>query len=410
MLDAIRNVVIGWVKAVGRLLAQIRKELIQVRRRPGAFISLILGPFLVMAVFGLGYTGVRSPLETVVVVPQGGVDAPEDLPSDQQFYQDLAGPALNITEVTTDADWARRELEAGRISTVVVLPADAPQRIRAGERAQIEVLVNEVDPVQVAYTGFVADIITSQINREILTRMIAEGETYAVTRLDEEPLAVPAEVIAAPTEMTVSNVAAIQPSVVIFFGPAVLALVLQHMAVTLTALSFVRERMSGVMEVFKISPVTSVELVLGKYLGLGIVGAVVATITTLLLITILGVPMLGDPWWVVMVIFLLTFASLGLGLLISVVADSERQAVQLSLLVLLASVFFSGFVLPVEEFSPAVRLVSYSLPVTHGIQLLQDVMLRGWIYSWWQVTTLAAIGIVLFVLTTILLRRTIRAR
>jgi ABC-2 type transport system permease protein len=410
MVDSIRAFVLGWVKAVGRLIAQVRKELIQVRRRPGAFISLVLGPFLVMAIFGLGYTGVRSPLATVVVMPEAGVQAPEELPRDAQFYQDMAGPALDIVEITSDEEWARRELGAGRISTVVILPEDAAQRIRAGERAQIEVLVNEVDPVQVAYTGFVADIITSQINREILTRMIAEGETYAVTQLDGDPLTVPPEVIAAPTEMTVSNVAAIQPSVVIFFGPAVLALVLQHMAVTLTALSFVRERLSGVMEVFKISPVTSVELVLGKYLGLGIVGAIVATVTTLLLITILGVPLLGDPWLVVLIVFLLTFASLGLGLLISVIADSERQAVQLSLLVLLASVFFSGFVLPVEEFSPAVQLVSYSLPVTHGIDLLQDVMLRGWIYSWWQVTTLAAIGIVLFVMTTLLLRRTIRAR
>jgi ABC-2 type transport system permease protein len=300
-------------------------------------------------------------------------------------------------------------MSSGR-STVVILPADPAAAIRGGERAEIEVLVNEVDPVAVAYTSFVADIISSQINREILTRMIEEGEAYALTRLDGEPLTVPAEVIAAPTQMTVSNVAAFQPQVVIFFGPAVLALVLQHMAVTLTALSFVRERMSGVMEVFKVSPVTSIELVLGKYFGLGIVSAIVATITTLLLVFVLGVPLLGDPLLVVAIISLLTFASLGLGLLISVIADSERQAVQLSLLVLLASVFFSGLVLPVEEFNPAVQVVSYSLPVTHGIQLLQDVMLRGGTYAWWQVRALAVIGIVLLVLTTILLRRAIRAR
>jgi ABC-2 type transport system permease protein len=406
----VKGLVIGPVKALSRLLAQIRKELIQVRRRPGAFISLVLGPFLVMAVFGLGYTGVRNPLETVVVMPEGGTDAPQQLPRDAQFYQEMAGPALDIQEVTADEQWARDQLAAGRISTVVILPADPAAAIRGGERAEIEVLVNEVDPVAVAYTSFVADIISSQINREILTRMIEEGEAYALTRLDGEPLTVPAEVIAAPTQMTVSNVAAFQPQVVIFFGPAVLALVLQHMAVTLTALSFVRERMSGVMEVFKVSPVTSIELVLGKYFGLGIVSAIVATITTLLLVFVLGVPLLGDPLLVVAIISLLTFASLGLGLLISVIADSERQAVQLSLLVLLASVFFSGLVLPVEEFNPAVQVVSYSLPVTHGIQLLQDVMLRGGTYAWWQVTALAVIGIVLLVLTTILLRRAIRAR
>jgi ABC-2 type transport system permease protein len=401
--------ILGWRKSFARLFAQIRKELIQVRRRPGAFISLVLGPFLIMALFGLGYTGVRSPLETVVVMPESVEGMPEEMPRDREFYQELAGPALEILEVTHDEQWARDRLAEGYVSTVVILPSNPTETIRRGERAQIEVLVNEVDPINVAYTGFVADIISSQINREILTRLVEEGETYAVTQLDGDPFPVPADVIAAPTQMRVTNVALIEPHVVRFFGPAVLALVLQHMAVTLTALSFVRERLSGVMEVFKVSPVNSLELVLGKYLGLGIVGAIVATATTLLLILVLGVPMLGPVALVAAIIALLTFASLGVGLLISVVADSERQAVQLSLLVLLASVFFSGFVLPVEEFSPAVQVFSYSLPVTHGIHLLQDTMLRGGTYAWWQMTTLAAIGIVLFVLTTLLLRRTIRS-
>jgi ABC-2 type transport system permease protein len=406
----IRGALMGPLKSITRLIAQVRKELTQVRRRPGAFVSLVLGPFLVMALFGVGYTGVRSPLETVVVIPPGGGGVGEELPREVDFYQSMAGPALNIQAVTEDEEWARDQLGIGRIDNVIILPADPEESIRAGQRAEIEVVINEVDPVSAAYTGFVADLMVNQINREILTRLIEEGESYAVTRLDGEPISVPADVIAAPTEMQVSNVAQTEPNVVTFFGPAVLALVLQHMAVTLTALSFTRERLSGVMEVFKVSPVTSVELVLGKYLGLGIVGAVVATATTMLLIFILGVPLLGSPYLVAAIIFLLSFASLGIGLLISVVSDSERQAVQLSLLVLLASVFFSGFVLSVDEFSPAVQVVSYSLPVTHGIHLLQDVMLRGGTYAWWQLATLAIIGIVLFVLTTILLRMAVRAR
>jgi len=409
-VETVKAIVMGPLKSISRLWAQIRKELIQVRRRPGAFVSLVLGPFLVMAVFGLGYTGVRNPLETIVVMPPASDAAADELPREIGFYQEMAGPALEIRELTDDAGYARDRLARGDVAAVVVLPSNAAQTVRSGERAQIEVLINEIDPVSATYTQFVADIITSQLNREILTRLIEEGETYAVSRLDEEPLAVPAEVIAAPTEMTVTNISQTEPHVLTFFGPAVLALVLQHMAVTLTALSFVRERLSGVMEVFKVSPVTSVELVLGKYLGLGIVGALVATITTLGLTLVLGVPLLGDPWLVVAIIALLTFASLGLGLLISVIADSERQAVQLSLLVLLASVFFSGFVLAVEEFTPLVQVVSYALPVTHGIQLLQDVMLRGATNAWWQVATLGMIGLALFVLTTVLLRRTVRAR
>ena len=393
------------LKSLARLLAQVRKELIQVRRRPGAFFSLVLGPFLVMALFGVGYTGVRQPLATAIVVPEG-----VGLPTDAAFFEELSGPGLEVEAVTEDLEWARAELIADRLHVVVAVPADVSDRLRAGQRAHVDVFINEVDPVSAAYAGFLADIISAQLNREILARLVTEGESYVIERTGSEPLGIPAEVIAAPTELVVTNLSPSQPVVVTYFGPAVLALVLQHMAVTLTALSFVRERSSGVMDLFRVSPVNTFELVMGKYIGLGIVSALVATLTTLLLTVVLGVPLLGDPWLVALIVALLTFASLGIGLLISVVADSERQAVQLSLLVLLASVFFSGFVLPVHEFTPLVQGVSYSLPVTHGIGLLQDVMLRGGTQAWWQLSVLGLIGVLLFLLTALLLRRTVSAR
>ena len=103
----------------------------------------------------------------------------------------------------------------------------------------------------------------------------------------------------------------------------------------------------------------------------------IALLTFALLILGLHVPMLGDPSALAGVVALLVFASLGLGLLVAAVSDSERQAVQLSLLLLLASVFFSGFVLGTDQFNEPVRSMTALLPVTNGIQLIGDVMLRG---------------------------------
>ena len=113
--------------------------------------------------------------------------------------------------------------------------------------------------------------------------------------------------------------------------------------------------------------------------------------------------------WRALVVALLSFASLGLGLLISTIVDSERQAVQLSMLVLLASVFFSGFVLPLDQFVAPLRIAAYSLPVTHGIQLLQDFMLRGRTNQAWELLALAGIGVALFLLTSFTVRRNLRS-
>jgi ABC-2 type transport system permease protein len=177
------------------------------------------------------------------------------------------------------------------------------------------------------------------------------------------------------------------------------------MAVTLIALSVVRDRMSGTMELFRVSPVSAWEVVTGKILGFGALCAAIAMVSLVLLIVGLNVPMLGGPGVLAGVVALLIAASLGLGLLISIVSDSERQAVQLSLLVLLASVFFSGFVLPISEFNTPVRIAAYLIPVTNGIDLMQDVMLRGTIRDPWQLWLLAAIALVLLLACWMLLRR-----
>ena len=134
-----------------------------------------------------------------------------------------------------------------------------------------------------------------------------------------------------------------------------------------------------------------------------------AAALSFLLIGGLHVPLLSPPGDMARVVVLLSFAAVGLGLLISTIVDSERQAVQLSMLVLLTSVFFSGFVLPLDQFVTPLRIASYALPVTHGIQLLQDFMLRGATNESWELLVLGAIGVLLFLLTWTTVRRNLRS-
>jgi ABC-2 type transport system permease protein len=181
------------------------------------------------------------------------------------------------------------------------------------------------------------------------------------------------------------------------------------MGVTLTALSMVRERLTGAMDIFRVAPLRTLEILIGKYLAYAFFNLSVAALICFLVVGVLHVPLLSSAADVAKVILLLSFASLGLGLFISTIVDSERQAVQLSMLVLLASVFFSGFVLPLDQFITPLRVFAYSLPVTHGIQLLQDLMLRGGTNQGWELLALGGIGVVLFLLTSITLRRNMGA-
>ena len=389
------------LKSLTRISSYVGKELLETIRRPGAFVSLVLGPFLIMALFGVGYSGSRRPMEALLVLPAG-----TNLPRDAAYYQRFGQPGLNVREVTEDGQAARERLRRQEVDLVVVAPPDMEERFRKGEQAVIRVEYNLVDPILSGYAGFLSYQLTKEVNREIVTRAVGEGQQYALRQANDPSLRpIPPDVVASPTRVDAVNVAQTPPGVISFFGPAVLALILQHMAVTLSALSLVRERLSGAMELFRVAPVTTMEIVIGKYLGFGILTGAVAAVTTALLVTVLGVPLLGSVGFFATVVGLVIFASLGVGLIISVVADSERQAVQLSLLVLLASVFFSGFVLPIEEFQPAVRTAAYALPVTNGIRLIQDVMLRGGTNAVWQLGILLGTGLAYFWLTVVLLRR-----
>jgi ABC-2 type transport system permease protein len=382
---------------------------------------------------------------------------PQDsgLPRDASFYAQLAGAPLNIVEVGDDADAAEAKLQRREVELVMVAPADAGAKFRAGQQEVITVLYDEIDPVGQTYMSVLAEEFSSRVNRELIKSAVKEGDQYLL-QAGGESQPIPPDVVAAPTTTDIHNFAPVTPSVIAFFAPAVLALILQHVAVTLTALSLVRERLGGAMELFRLSPTSAGEILTGKYLAFGILNMIIAGLTIGLMVFVLHVPLLSNvPFvvliilllsfaslgigllisaladserqavqlaplvlhvpllsnvpFVVLIILLLSFASLGVGLLISALADSERQAVQLALLVLLASVFFSGFAVPLRDFDPAVRNLAYALPVTHGIRLLQDAFLRG-TWTSWNMGVLALIGGALLVATNLDLARSLRPR
>jgi ABC-2 type transport system permease protein len=390
------------LKALTRILAIVGKELISVVRRPGALLSLVLGPFLIMALFGIGYSGYRRPLDTVVVVPSS-----VGLSADAKTYQDVAGEGLHVDAITPDEQTAMQRLARQQVDVVVVVPANAQQQFESGQRTKIDVRVNVADPVEASYAVFLTRGLEAAINRQIIQRAVTEGQGYAISHGATQAAAIPADVVAAPAEADLQNIAQSKPTVVQFFGPAVLALILQHMAVTLIALSVVRERTSGLFELFRISPITTAELVTGKLIAYGIFAGVVALVTLAMLVVGFHVPQLADPGWIALIVMLLIASSLGLGLLIAAVSTTEPQAVQLSLLLLLASVFFSGFVLAISEFSEPIRTMIYALPVSNGIRLLGDFMFRGGTIAGWQVSLMAGLAVVYIVFAWLILRRVI---
>lgn len=385
-----------------RVWAVIRKELLELVRRPGAALSLIFGPLLIMALFGLGYSGTRSPFETIIVVPAGS-----ELPRDPAFYERVSRGSAKVVAVMDDVDAARARLDRGEVLMLVIAPADALERLQRGEQTTVRIETNQLDPVADAISRAIADNLAYELSAELITAIARAG-------LDRPELAViitraiAPETVARPVKAEVQNRAPVPALLLTFFAPAVLALVLQHLGITVTALSLVRERSSGAIEILRVAPISTVELLVGKYIAYAITSLLVAAVILVITTNLLHIPFRGDPLELAILVVLLTFASLGTGLFISLWSDSERQAVQLATLVLLLSVFFSGFVLPVSELRMPVRALAYALPVTYAIPAFQQEMLRGELPNAIALGALGAIGLLLFLGSAVRLRRVLR--
>ena len=403
-------------RAFFRPLAFFSKEFVQIRRQPRLILTLIVGPFAVLLLFGLGYNAQVKPITTMLVLP------PDlGLPTDLNSYRSQFSPPFELVGVTQNESQAVDQLTAQQIGAVLVIPPGAYRTIQSGHQAAIQLLFNELDPLQRTWLEYYGYVQTSEFNRQLLVQVLqrshiqptagvpAQG-AIGVAAVSAAASSIPSDVLVSPFRPTSKNLAPTSPGFVAFYAPGVLALLVEHVAVTLTALALVRERLSGSLELFRIAPVSPREILSGKYASYFLQAAVLTAILAAVLIVALGVPSLGSWVMLALTLALLIAASLGLGFLISAVSRTETQAVQLSLLVLLAAVFFSGFFLPLQNLLKPVWAVSYALPVTYGIRALQVEMLRGQAPPAWVLAALAGIAIGLTGLAAIIFQGQFRRR
>jgi ABC-2 type transport system permease protein len=378
-------------KIIIRLLSFFNKEINEVRRQPRLVLSLIFGPFLILLLFGMGYAGERPKLRTALVLPQSGVQ-------DVNVAELKKAISTNFILVSdgSDEQAAMEQLRAGQVDIVEIVPSDVEERVTRGEQAPVQIRYNEINPLNEQWIQYLGYAQINEINRTIQTQLIQAMQAELQKRGVQNTI--PPQVLISPLQQEYDNLHGKSLDFMSFYAPSVLALILQHIAVTLGALSLVRERLLGALELFRVAPVSVIQVILGKYLGYTLfIGVITAVLVGLISWPgLLGVPFLGDALLFVEMTLLLTLASLGVGFLISTYSKTDSQAVQLSMLVLLLSIFFSGFFLPLENFRAPINYVGYALPLTHGIAGFQAIMLRGAAPSDLSWLLLIAISIVTF--------------
>lgn len=325
-----------------RFLAVMIKEVRQLRR-DRITLAMILGvPVMQLVLFGYAINMNLRGLPAGIA-DEAGTQASRALVMDM-LATGVITPALAAGTPQEVVDALRR----GRISIGVVVPQDFEARRFEGREA-VQVLVDGSD-----------------------TTVQAAAAQLAQVPLDSS----------APGARRTGQVGVVsffnpQRRSALFIVPGLVGVILTMTMVLFTAVAIVRERERGNMELLIATPVSRTELMVGKIAPYVLIGLLQTSVVLLLGRWLFGVPIAGSLADVYGAAMLLIIANLALGLLISTRAQSQFQAMQMTIFVFLPSILMSGFMFPFAGMPKLAQWVAEVLPMTHFLRLVRGVMLRG---------------------------------
>jgi ABC-2 type transport system permease protein len=340
-----------------RLLAVARKEVVQIVRDSRSLIIVVLMPAVLVLLFGYG---VNLDLKgmPVYVLDQDGSQQSQDL---LKHFQ--ASEYFHVERVVTGYAELTRALDDGHAKMGIVIPWDFSQRLSDGRPVEVQALVDGSDDntanVLIGYAQAVVQGYSAQIQIDWLR---ARG-------LSIQPSAMSVETRTWYNEDLESSA---------FIIPGVLALVMSVIGAFLTSLTIAREWERGTMEQLISTPVTAMEIMLGKLAPYFVLGMLDTVISATIAIYWFHVPFRGS--WVTLMGASALFMTvvLALGFYISVLAKSQFAASQIALLITFLPAFLlSGFLFSIEQMPIALQWITRILPARYYVSALKEIFLKG---------------------------------
>jgi ABC-2 type transport system permease protein len=261
-----------------------------------------------------------------------------------------ASQVLRFTAPARSAADLERLLRSGEIVVGVYIPHDFERRLQDPRRPAVQLMVDGSDPS-------ILSVASQLLDAPLPARM---GETTPA-----------ASRFALRTYYNPERRSAVQ------IVPALIGVILTMTMTLFTAVAIVRERERGNLELLIATPVGTLELMLGKLLPYVVIGLVQVTIVLLVGSLLFGVPFRGDLAHLYGAAFVFIAASLALGLVISTVATTQFQAMQMAFFFFLPSILLSGFMFPFDGMPRPAQVIAEVLPLTHFVRIVRGIVLRG---------------------------------
>ncbi|RAK62772.1 ABC transporter permease [Phenylobacterium kunshanense] len=369
-----------------RVLAVLVKEFKQLTRDRLTYAMMLAIPVIQLTLFGYAINTEPRHLPTAVLVQEDSRYARSLIAAlENSRYFDFVAEARTPSEL--DA-----LLRTGQAQFAVTIPGDFSRRVARGEKPQILVEADATDPS--ATGGAVAALAAlpdRALAHDLKGALAARGQPAA-----------PFEVVIHrrynPEAITAYNIV-----------PGLLGIILSLTLVMMTALSVTRETERGTMETLLSTPLEPIEVMIGKLAPYVMVGLIQTAIILVMAASLFEVPMAGGWLGLTAGVALFITGSLALGFLISTVARSQLQAMQMSFFYILPSILLSGFMFPFRGMPAWAQWIGEVIPVTHFLRVVRGSLLKsqGIGDQWRELAALAAFVCVVTALAMARYRRTL---
>lgn len=351
--------------ALRRILHLMRKEVLELKQDPRLFGVVIIAPIVQLTL--LGYAATTDVKDVPIVI----VDADRSTASRELVHRFEASANFKIVGMPGSTDAIDRFLDHGQAWMAVSIPAEFGQSVASGRGATLQLVADGTDSNSTTVAMGYAQTLIGGYSQDVAARTVR-------LRPDTTSAAGSA---AAPQAL-------VTPEIRVWFNPrlesrdfmipGIVALLLLVVTTNLSAMAIVREKEIGTLEQLSVTPLARWELITGKLLPYAVIGIIDVVLVLVVAINWFEVPMRGSITLLFGMCLIYLLSTLGLGLFVSTVSNTQQQAMMTSIFFfLMPMIYLSGFVFPIENMPAWIQPFTYLIPLRYFLEIVRGIFLKG---------------------------------
>ncbi len=358
-----------------RILTILRKEFRSVFRDPRMRLVILGLPLIQTMIFGYAVSLDVKHVPLVIVDRDG-------TPASRALIARFTGSAyFDAVRHTQDEAEARALIDAARASAILQANSGYERALHGGRTARVQLIVDGSDSNTARFVVNYATLIAAAANTELLAAraQTLTGRATATGRAELQPRAW----FNADLESRD------------YYVPGIIAMLVMLIGLMLTSMAIVREKEAGTIEQIMVTPIRPLEFILGKCAPFAVIGFVNTAMVSAVALLWFQIPFRGSFPLLLVGVALFLLSTLGIGLFISTVSQTQQQAMMTTVFFFFPAMLFSGFIFPIAAMPTVIQWLSLLDPLRYMLVVIRGVFLKGVGIEvlWTQLAALLVLGV-----------------